>query len=76
MDTDFHGTHPQHRDVAHTAPVVIKGNTWITIQCVVLKGVTIAEGCTVTPNSVVNRDLPVPNSIYGGNPAVFIKEAA
>ena len=75
MDTDHHGTDPRRRHEAKKAPIVIGKNVWITIQCVVLKGTSIAEGCTVTPNSVVNRDLPVPNSIYGGNPAVFIKNA-
>jgi acetyltransferase-like isoleucine patch superfamily enzyme len=75
MDTDHHGTHPRRRREARKAPIAIGRNVWITIQCVVLKGVTIAEGCTVTPNSVVNRDLTQPNSIYGGNPAVFLKKA-
>ena len=76
MDTDYHGTDPRRRDAVKTAPIVVERNVWITVQCVVLKGVTIAEGCTVTPSSVVVRPLPSPNSVYGGNPAVLIKRAS
>lgn len=73
MDTDYHGVHPDHREAVKTAPIVIGDNVWITLQCVVLKGVTIARGCTVTPNSVVHGSLTAPNTIYGGNPAKPIK---
>jgi len=76
MDTDHHGVDPNRRGEYKSAPIVVGRNVWITIQCVVLKGVSIAQGCTVTPNSVVVGDLPTPDSIYGGNPAVFIKKAA
>lgn len=76
MDTDHHGVDPRNRGEYKSAPIVVGKNVWITIQCVVLKGTTIADGCTVTPNSVVAKSLPEPDSIYGGNPAVFLKKAA
>ncbi|MGI0077752.1 MAG: acyltransferase, partial [Nitrosopumilaceae archaeon] len=72
MDTDFHGIDPNNRDVYKVAPIKIGANVWITIQCVVTKGVSIGIGTTVTPNSVVCSDLP-PNTICGGNPAVVIR---
>jgi len=71
MDTDFHGLDPNDRGNYNTAPIFIGNKVWLTIGVVVLKGVTIGDGCTVTPNSVVNANL-THNSIYGGNPAKLI----
>ena len=45
---------------------------WITSKCIVLKGVTVGMNTIVTPGSVVTRSLPA-QSVFGGNPAVFIK---
>ncbi len=67
MDTDYHGIDPYNRHQHKSAPIYIHDNVWITIACVVLKGVTIGWGATITPNSVVNEDVPQ-ESIYGGNP--------
>jgi acetyltransferase-like isoleucine patch superfamily enzyme len=74
MDSDYHGTDPEARERYETAPIVIGENVWITVQCIVLKGVTIGAGTTVAAGSVVMNDLPG-NSICGGNPAVFLKSA-
>jgi acetyltransferase-like isoleucine patch superfamily enzyme len=71
MDYDFHSTDPRHRnDPEHIKgrPVTIGENVWITVQCVVQKGVTIGSDSTITANSVVRADIPA-NVIAGGNPA-------
>jgi acetyltransferase-like isoleucine patch superfamily enzyme len=72
MDTDFHGVHPNNRSTSISSPVYIRNNVWITVDCVILKGVDIGTGSTITPNSVIRTNVP-PNSIFGGNPAVLLK---
>jgi putative colanic acid biosynthesis acetyltransferase WcaF len=54
------------------APIVIEDGAWITSKCIVQKGVTIGRSAIVTPLSVVHRSLEA-DSVYGGNPCVFIK---
>lgn len=53
-------------------PIRIKDGVWITSRCILLQGITIGRNTIVTPGSVVNKSLPG-DSIFGGNPAVFIK---
>jgi acetyltransferase-like isoleucine patch superfamily enzyme len=74
MDSDYHGTDPEAREKVDSAPITIGENVWISVQCIVLKGVTIGAGSTVAAGSIVMRDLPG-NSICGGNPALFLKSA-
>lgn len=77
IDTDFHSVCPDKRtDPAYveSAPVKIGNNVWLAIDCVVLRGVSIGDGSTVRAMSVVVGNIPA-YSVYGGNPAVFLKEA-
>ena len=53
--------------------VKIGDNVWVGTNSVILKGVTIGDGAIIAANSVVNKDVPK-NVIFGGSPAVFIKE--
>ena len=73
MDTDFHGVHPNYRDVSKTADIIIEDNVWITIQSVVLKGSYIGTGSTISPNSVVTGTVPR-NVVAGGNPLQILRE--
>lgn len=54
-------------------PIIIRDGTWITSRCIILQGVEIGVNTVVAPGSVVNKSLEG-NSIYGGNPAKFIKK--
>ena len=45
---------------------------WIGAGCLIMAGVTIGDGAIVAAGSVVTKDVP-PCTIYGGNPAKFIK---
>jgi acetyltransferase-like isoleucine patch superfamily enzyme len=75
LDYDFHSVDPNHRnDAEHVkgSPISIGENVWITVQCIVQKGVTIGENSTITANSVVRSDIPA-DTIAGGNPAVIWK---
>ncbi len=75
MDSDFHSSNPEHRndpDYIKTAPVHIGKNVWITMNCVILRGVSIGDNTSITPNSVVTNNIPK-NCIAGGNPAKVIR---
>ena len=57
---------------AVTAPITIKRGAWVTVNCVILPGVTIGENAIIAAGSVVNSDIP-PYSIAAGSPAKVIK---
>jgi acetyltransferase-like isoleucine patch superfamily enzyme len=75
MDTDFHPLDPGQRQMhphqAGTAPVVIEDGVFIGMQCLILKGVTLGQGCVVGAGSVVTRDVPA-GVVVAGNPATAI----
>lgn len=50
----------------------IGNDVWLGAGVVVLRGVTIGDGCIVAANAVVTRDLP-PYTICGGLPAKVIR---
>jgi acetyltransferase-like isoleucine patch superfamily enzyme len=75
LDTDFHSVRPDKRndpEFIESAPIIIGKNVWIALGCVILRGVRIGDNSTISAQSVVYKDVPE-NSVYGGNPAVFIK---
>lgn len=75
LDTDFHSINPNKRNdlsCINSEPVRICRNVWISMDCIILKGVTIHSNTTITPNSVVFSDIPA-YSLFGGNPATLIK---
>jgi acetyltransferase-like isoleucine patch superfamily enzyme len=76
LDNNSHNTSidPQERRTGEIkeAPVVLHDNVWVGMRSIIMKGVTIGDNSIITPNSVVVRDVE-PNSVYGGNPATFIK---
>lgn len=75
LDTDFHSIYPEKRNdpkYIGVSPIKIGNKVWITIGCVILKGVTIGDNSIIAANTVVYNDVEE-NSIYGGNPAVLIR---
>jgi len=55
--------------------VRIGDSVWLAQNAVVLRGVTIADNCTVGANSVVTKSFLEPYSVIAGNPAKLIKIA-
>lgn len=55
-------------------PVHICRNAWIGAGATILPGVTVGENAVVAAGAVVTKDV-APNTIVGGNPAKFIKNA-
>ena len=48
-------------------------DVWIAENCTIMSGVNIGTGSVICANSVVTKDIP-PYTIYGGNPARFIRK--
>ena len=62
-------------EVVRNAPIVVKDKAWIGVGCKIMKGVTIGEGAVIAAGSVVTTDVPA-WTVWGGNPAVYIKDCA
>ncbi len=54
-------------------PVHVCSRVWIGFNAIVLKGVTLGEGCVVGAGAVVTKDVP-PYTVVAGNPARIIKQ--
>lgn len=54
-------------------PIIIEDNVWIAANCIILGGTKIGNGAVITAGSVVKGIVP-PKTIYGGNPAILIKQ--
>ncbi len=53
--------------------IIIEDNVWIAANCIILGGSKIGSGAIITAGSVVKGTVP-PKSIFGGNPAVLLKQ--
>ena len=54
-------------------PIIIEDNVWISANCIILGGTKIGKGAVITAGSVVKGSVPE-KSIFGGNPAILIKQ--
>lgn len=74
QDSDYHTTYDEAGNPKpETLPITIEDNVWIGANAIILKGVTIGEGCIVAAGSVVTKSAPA-RSLVGGNPARVIKQ--
>lgn len=60
-------------DYIPAIPITIGNNVWIGMNSVILKGVTLGDGCIVAAGSIVTKSFP-PKCLVGGIPAKIIKE--
>lgn len=55
--------------------IFIGRGAWIAANCTISMNSTLPHGSLLGANSFLNKNLEVPNAIYGGIPAKFIKNA-
>jgi maltose O-acetyltransferase len=63
---------PMREQPLRSAPVHIGNDVWIGARCILLPGVTIADGAVVAAGAVVTRDVPA-CAVVGGVPARVLK---
>ena len=64
---------PPHMDqLPRKGDTVVGNDVWIGHESVVMPGVKIGDGAIIAAYSVVVKDVPA-YTVYGGNPARFIK---
>lgn len=56
----------------NSKPIKICNDSWIGMNVIILKGVTVGEGAIVGAGSVVTKDVPA-WTVVAGNPAVVVK---
>jgi acetyltransferase-like isoleucine patch superfamily enzyme len=60
-------------DHQYLGNVYIGHDVFIGMNTVIVKPVNIGEGSIIGANAVITKDIP-PYTIWGGNPAIFIKK--
>ena len=64
---------PSLSDLPFKGDTVIGNDVWIGRESIIMPGVKIGDGAIIAAYSVVVKDVPA-YTVYGGNPARFIKE--
>lgn len=72
IDNDYHKIEDHFSDEGKKSPIIIEDDVWITMNCMIMKGVTIGKGAVIAAGSVVTKDV-APYSVVGGVPAKLIK---
>ena len=68
-----HDLNPNSRGDMWPKPIHLGKKVWIGSGAIVLPGVTIGDNSVIAAGSIVTKNVPE-NSVYGGNPAKFIKK--
>ena len=66
-------TPPHMEQLPRKSDTIVGSDVWIGRESVVMPGVKIGDGAIIAAYSVVAGDVP-PYTLYGGNPARFIKK--
>lgn len=61
-----------HNAGKNSSPISIGSNVWLGAHVVILRGVTIGDGCVIGAGAIVTKDIP-PYSIAVGNPARVVR---
>jgi serine acetyltransferase len=72
IDNDYHKIDNHFSDEGARKPIIIEDDVWITMNCMIMKGVRIGRGAVIAAGAVVTRDV-APYTVVGGVPAKLIK---
>ena len=73
IDNDYHKVEDHFSDEGTRKPIIIEDDVWITMNCMIMKGVRIGRGAVIAAGAVVTRDV-APYTVVGGVPAKLIKQ--
>ena len=73
IDSDFHKVDDHFSNEGMNKPIIIEDDVWITMNCMIMKGVHIGKGAVIASGAVVTRDVPA-YTVVGGVPAKVIRE--
>jgi acetyltransferase-like isoleucine patch superfamily enzyme len=73
IDNDYHKIEDHFSDEGTRQPIIIEDDVWITMNCMIMKGVKIGRGAVIAAGAVVTRDV-APYTVVGGVPARLIKK--
>lgn len=71
--TDYHKIFVHGRRENVPQNITIGSHCWIGLQCLILKGTTLADNCIVGARSLLNKKYDEPNSVIVGSPARIVK---
>lgn len=66
-------TPPHLAQLSHKGDIILGNDVWIGRESIIMPGVKIGDGAIIAAYSVVCKEVP-PYTVYGGNPAKFIKD--
>lgn len=66
-------TPPHMEQLPRKGDTIIGNDVWIGRESILMSGVKVGDGAIIAAYSVVVKDIPA-DTVYGGNPAKFIKE--
>lgn len=73
--TDYHVIQDANGNVENMSDDIFIGNhVWIGLQCILLKGTKVADGCVVGARSLLTKEYKEKNTIIAGQPAIIIKK--
>lgn len=66
LDTDYHPIKDiENKIINSPRPIKIGKHVWIGCNCIILKGVTIADNSIISAGSIVKKGLDSTNTVYG-----------
>ncbi|MHC3995080.1 acyltransferase [Thiomicrolovo sp. ZZH C-3] len=63
-----------YHNYVKTEPIIIKKNSWIATNAIVLAGVELGEHTVVAAGAIVTKSFPEGNQVLAGNPAKVVKK--
>lgn len=66
IDSDYHPVRNVEGNIINNPrPIKIGKHVWIGCNSIILKGVSVADGCIISAGSIVRKGLDSTNSVYG-----------
>ena len=75
IDSDFHKIYDESDErLNDDARIQIGDRVWIGCRALILKGVTLGNGCVVAANTTLTKPVLGDGSLIAGNPARIVRE--